>query len=107
MQNNVDFDYCALYEERCAAITEILSILQIEDKINSYYYDDENKIFDCEYSNGIPFLIIPTDLLETVTYEVDLFLLPETEYDGYNAVILNTFENNDFRTHFYEEFTYE
>lgn len=107
LQNNVDFDYCALYEERCAAITEILSILQIDGKINNYYYDEENKIFACEYSNGIPFLIIPTDLLETVTYEDDLFLLPETEYDGYNAVILNSFENNDFRTHFYEEFTEE
>lgn len=105
LQNNVDFDYCALFEERCAALTEILSILQIEEKIKSYYYDDKNKIFNCEYSNGIPFLIIPTDLLETVTYENDLFLSPETEYNGYNAVILNTFENNDFRTGFYEEFT--
>lgn len=105
LQNNADFDYCALFEERCAALTDVLSLLQNEGKINSYHYDDINKIFNCEYSNSIPFIIVPTDLLETVTYEDELLLPSENEYSGYNAVVLNTFENNKFRTKFYEKFT--
>ena len=103
LQNNVDFDYCALFEERCMALNEILSILQNEGKINSYYYDGKNKIFDCAYNNGIPFFIIPTDLLEAATYEDDFILNPDAKYDGYNAVILNTFEDDFFRTPFYEK----
>lgn len=103
LQNNVDFDYCALFEERCAALNEVLSILQTEGKISSYYYDEKNKIFDCAYNNGIPFFIIPTDLLEAATYEDDFILNPDAKYDGYNAVILNAFEDDSFRTPFYEK----
>lgn len=103
LQNNVDFDYCALFEERCAALNEVLSILQNEGKINGYYYDEKNKIFDCTYNNGIPFFIIPTDLLEAATYEDDFILNPDAKYDGYNAVILNAFEDDFFRTPFYEK----
>ncbi len=54
------------------------------------------------YSNGFPFIITPTDLLDNVTY--DDILTSGQNYYGYNALILNAFEDTRYRKKFYERF---
>ncbi len=102
---NSNSTYLKVYNDRCDAISNALDLLIIEEKVDSYVYDENNKVFNCEYSNNIPFIIIPTDILESAQSGNLLVYQPmDKEYEGYDALIINTFENTTFRTEYYEEF---
>lgn len=101
--------YKEIFDKRCSELNNVLNSLLDEGMLGSYYYDDINRVYNCEYSNGIVFLIIPDDILENSTYNVGDYDFSITEsdacYDGYSAVILNLFEDTSYRTEYYEKLT--
>ncbi len=104
--SNKDFNYTEFYINKCNAISSALSSLLSMGKIKDYIYNDAERLFHCHYSNGIPFIIVPTDLLDTDYLDTDELVLPnDKDYSGYNAVVINAFEDKNYRKKFYEKFT--
>lgn len=96
--------YNEIYEKRIDELDIVLDYLLDEELILEYNFDSLNGIYNCKYSNGIPFVIITYDFFESNTYNNSLIYAGEDgSYAGYNTVILNAFEDSDYRTIFYEK----
>ncbi|WP_028519884.1 cellulose binding domain-containing protein [Ruminococcus flavefaciens] len=103
-----EYTLTEFFKNKLDALNKALSSLLEKGKISDYYYNEAEMIFHCHYSNGISFIIVPRDLLEA-----DVSLLQKTvitpdddlDYSGYNGLVLNAFEDTDYRTDFYDEFT--
>lgn len=109
-QNVQNGGYKDIYDTRTANVTSVLNELSDLGYISEYKYDDVNKNYVCKYANGVTFAIKLDDFFTCSTYGNTDTTTATTDttdnvYSGYTAIILNTFENNKFRTQFYEELT--
>lgn len=94
-------EYAIIFEQRYNALVDALDSLIIEDKVSSYNYDEVNRVFNCQYSNSVWFFVVPDDILESFMYSSDI--VRALDYSGINTLILNAFEDTNYRTNFYED----
>lgn len=99
--------YKTIKKKRNEDIATALNGLKNDGYIGSYSYDEINGVFNCEYSNGIPFGIIVSDVSKSMLIEEITWEAKTKDYSAYNAAILNAFEDTSYRTKFYEKLVKE
>lgn len=92
------------YDVEYSVVSEWENHQTVEVKVSNFYYDESNQVFNCKYSNDIPFYIAVSDFFESL-FADDIEHPPvDDDYDGYSSVILNAFEDTEYRTEYYEDF---
>ncbi len=104
VQNGYVEDYSNVFEKRYSELIATLEALLVEGKLESYHYDEAGHAFVCRYKSGGEFFIDVDDKLESADMEEPV-VMPAIMglYDEYNVLILNMFEDDTFRTPYYEE----
>ncbi|SEP76621.1 hypothetical protein SAMN02910289_00583 [Lachnospiraceae bacterium RM5] len=100
--------YKEVYEIRKQNVENKLRELLSLGYILEYNYDNINKNYVCTYFNENKFLIQLDDFFYAESFEDEIiknyydFKLDD-EFLGKSCIILNTFENTEYRTHYYEK----
>lgn len=98
--------FANLYEEKYAAVYNTLEELKNKGHLYSFVYNEYEKQFECQYPNGIRYVVSLIDYVKYDETECGVPPIPEVvdkNYAGYSIAILNSFENERFRTKFYED----
>ncbi len=95
-------EYASFLEKRCIAMSEELESLKRAGHLFSYYYDEEEQHFVCEYPNGITFITDVSIYQKAEKGEIQYSKITG-DATGYSVVILNAFEDTESRTSFYEK----
>lgn len=100
-------EYNEIVEQRYQALLEVVTELKSQGYIGEYSLDELNGVLNCSYSNGIWFGVMLDDPLQANDIEetdyLSTYAEENKEYSGYNALILNSFENSSYRTKYYEK----